>query len=244
MRAQLDQTHQHRIVIRWTWYPTSSAEQRQRRHWAAADSTSSRPLGIGGAMYDGIHTLDADSTPQNDTKDRGCVVLPDQASTPAPEYTASTSTPPPPTPTPAPRGLVTDPRALLALISSVPPQTFHSYFLSHLNPANVLIVCSVERRSTTGKGEWGVLTHLWALVLPSPPPLLRSSMPSPPTILKHELTDLGFSSQSSSSFALVHHTLHIHRFWRLGNDPTLDGTGLCLIELLDFRDLLSIRGSI
>ncbi|KAF6746206.1 hypothetical protein DFP72DRAFT_1175722 [Ephemerocybe angulata] len=130
---------------------TSSAEQRQRRHWAAADSTSSRPLGIGGAMYDGIHTLDADSTPENDTKDRGCVVLPDQASTPAPEYTASTSTPPPPTPTPAPRGLVTDPRALLALISSVPPQTFHSYCLSHLNPANVLIVCSVERRSTTGK---------------------------------------------------------------------------------------------
>ncbi|KAF5325967.1 hypothetical protein D9611_000500 [Ephemerocybe angulata] len=56
-------------------------------------------------------------------------------STPTPDFVTQTSTPPPPTPSPPPRDLVTDPRALFALISSVPPQTLHSYCLSHLNPA-------------------------------------------------------------------------------------------------------------
>ncbi|KAJ2911965.1 hypothetical protein MD484_g8448, partial [Candolleomyces efflorescens] len=82
---------------------------------------------------------------------------------------AAVATPPPPTPSPPPpdlepeppkRELVTDPRALYTLITSVPPQTLHTYCLQHLNPANFPSASpSPKRRKGKGRVPPGDVTQ-------------------------------------------------------------------------------------
>ncbi|KAF6746173.1 hypothetical protein DFP72DRAFT_1175710 [Ephemerocybe angulata] len=117
--------------------PSNDACLRPRRHGPESIAVHPRRVFGAGLEVFGAH-LGTDPAPISSVKGIGQKQLHTPApstSTPAPEYTTSTSTPPPPTPSPPPRDLVTDPRALFALISSVPPQTLHSYCLSHLNPA-------------------------------------------------------------------------------------------------------------